>query len=472
SLTPANITLAAGVGQTFTATATDADGDTLVYYWEFDDIQTSVGTDFGGVNPDARFATNGFHVWTQNGINFVRCTVSDMKGQTKTASAIVTVTNGLPVPVTISGTVKDELGNPFEGAVVNNSTQAAYGAANFAGSSVTGPDGKYIVAVPATNTFYNLSVHGQGYAFTNSAGNVISTNYATSSGLINVNFARKRQNRTIGGSVYLAGHTYDSATFGNLWVSDGTTNILITTGNWQLSVPEGTTVTMTATATNPAYTITSYFPKPYQVVDDCNTLHFFVDVPGAMPLSGFTSSGASSDDTVGTVNIPVTMSLPPGWTNWFLDQVFYCEVDDHSTAQYGVDYKMNGRTITFYGAQAPAPYFIPLTIIHDGVPKNKTVIIKLSPGTSVANLGPLDTFTYTITNPAPSLSAGNLSNGIFNLSWPSASAARYTIETTTLAPPAWTSLAPHTNLPGNDGIITRSIPVDAATNRFFRLRIE
>ena len=62
--------------------------------------------------------------------------------------------------------------------------------------------------------------------------------------------------------------------------------------------------------------------------------HFFVDVPGAMPVTGFTSSGASGDDTVGTVNIPVTMTLPPGWTNWLGDQVFYCEVDERSTAQY------------------------------------------------------------------------------------------------------------------------------------------
>lgn len=473
SLSPTNITLAAGVGQTFTATGADADGDPLAYYWEFDDNQTLGGTDFGGVNPDSRYATNGFHVWTQNGINFVRCTVSDMKGHTKTVSAAVTVTNGLTAPVTFNGTVKDESGNPLAGAIVNNLTQALYGATNFAGSSLTGPDGKYIIAVPATNKFYYLTAMYQGYTFTNSSGHSISTNYATASGLINVNFMRQRQNRTIGGQVYLAGHSYQSATSGDLWVSDGGTNILVTNGGWQLNVPDGTSVTLTATATNPNYTITSYFPNPYLVVDDHNALAFFVDVPGAMPLAGFTSSGTNSDDTVGIVNIPVTMTLPPGVTNWGGDQVFFCGVDESSTAQYGVDYKMSGATITFYGAQSPAPYNLPLTIISNGVPKNKTVIIKLWPGSSVANLGPISTFTYTISNPPPAVSASSVTNGVFNFTWPAVGAARYTVESTpTLNPPVWTARAPHTNLTGFNGSITRSLSLGGATNEFFRVRIE
>ncbi|MST94985.1 MAG: hypothetical protein EXS33_06910 [Pedosphaera sp.] len=473
TLTPTNITLGAGVGQTFTATGADADGDPLAYYWEFDDNQALGGTDFGGVNPDSRYATNGFHAWTQNGINFVRCTVSDMKGKTKTVSVTVMVTNGLPAPVTFSGTVKDEAGSPLEGAIVNNLTQAIYGATNFAGSSLTGPDGKYIIAIPVTNKNYYLTVMYQGYTFTNANGHSISTNYATASGLINVNFTRKRQNRTIGGQVYLAGHGYQSATNGDLWVSNGSTNILITNTGWQLTVPDGTAVTLTATATNPNYTITSYFSNPYLVVDNYNAFAFFVDVPGAMPLTGFTSSGTNSDDSVGTVNIPVTMTLPPSFTNWGGDQVFYCGVDARSTAQYGVDYKMSGASITFFGAQSPVPYNLPLTIISNGVPKNKTVIIKLWPGSSVANLGPISTFTYTISNPPPAVSPGSVTNGVFNFTWPAVSAGHYTIETTaTLNPPTWSEFRPHTNLTGIDGIIQRNIAVDTVTNRFFRVRID
>ncbi len=473
SLSPTNLTVGAGVGQTFTAAATDPDGDTLAFYWEFDDNQTLGGTDFGGVNSDARFATNGFHTWTQNGINYVRCTVSDMKGHAKTLSATVTITNGLTAPATLSGTVKDELGNPLAGAIVNNYLSGvAYGSATFAGSSVTAADGKYLIAVPVTNVFYKLTVMCQGYTFTNSSGFVISTNYVGAAGLTGVNFTRVRATRTISGGVYVAGRGYDSPTDGTLTVSDGSHSVIVSNGGWQLNVPDGSLVTLTATATNPAYTVTADFPKPYTVVDDVLSLSFFVDVPGAMPLTGFTSSGTNSDDTVGTVNIPVVMTLPPSFSNWPGPQSFPYTIDDSSTAEYGVDYKMHGGIINFYGGFTPTPFNIPLTIYHTGVPKNKTVIIKLMPGNSVASIGPISTFTYTISNPPPAVSAV-VTNGNFSLTWPAVSAAHYTIESTPrLYPATWASFPPFTNLTGVQGSMTRSIPIGSATNEFFRVKAE
>ena len=474
SLSTTNLTLVAGVGQTFTATAADPDGDTLAYYWEFDDNQTLGGTGFGGVNGDARLATNGFHLWSQNGINYVRCTVSDMKGHTKTLSATVTITNGLPAPATLSGMVKDELGNPLVGAIVNNYLSGvAYGSAGFAGSSVTAADGKYLIAVPATNVFYHLTAMCQGYTFTNVNGQVISTNWVDARSLTGVNFTRMRTTRSLSGGVYIAGRGYNITNDGVLTVSDGAQNIIVANGGWQLNIADGSLVTLTATATNPAYTVTSDFPKPYTVVDDVFTLSFFVDVPGAMPLTGFTSSGTNSDDTVGTVNIPVVMTLPAGLTNWPGLQSFPYTIDNRSTAEYGVDYKMHGGIINFYGGFTPAPFNIPLTIISNGVPKNKTVVIKLMAGNSVASLGPISTFTYTISNPPPAVSVGSVTNGAYNLTWPAVSAAHYTIESTpTLNPPAWTSRAPHTNLTGIDGTMTRSISLAGATNEFFRVRVE
>ncbi len=474
SLSPTNLTLGAGVGQTFTATANDPDGDTLAYCWEFDDNQTLGGTDFGGTNSDARFATNGFHVWTQNGINYVRCTVSDMKGHTKTLAAAVTITNGIAAPATVTGTVKDELGNPLAGAIVNNYTQALFGATNFAGSSVTAADGKYLIVVPATNVFYYLTAMCQGYTFTNTLnGHVISTNWVDSRSLANVNFTRKRTTCSVSGGVYIAGRGYSLTNDGLLTVSDGTQNYIVTNGGWQLNIADGSLVTLTATATNPAYTVTSDFPKPYAVVDDVLTLSFFVDVPGAMPLTGFTSSGTNSNDSVGTVNLPVVMTLPAGLTNWPGLQSFPYTIDNSSTAEYGVDYKMHGGIINFYGGINPVPFNIPLTIISNGVPKNKTVVIKLMPGNSVASLGPISTFTYTISNPPPAVSASRLTNGVFNFTWPAVSAAHYTIESTpTLNPPAWQPVAPHTNLTGVNGTMTRSLGLGGATNEFFRVRIE
>ncbi|MEY4918103.1 MAG: hypothetical protein RL616_2016, partial [Verrucomicrobiota bacterium] len=473
SLSPTNLTLGAGVGQTFAATATDSDGDTLAYYWEFDDNQSLGGTDFGGVNDDARFATNGFHVWSQNGINYVRCTVSDMKGHTKTLSATVTVTNGLTAPATLSGIVKDELGNPLAGAIVNNYLSGVgYGAVSFAGSSATAADGKYLIAVPFTNVFYKLTAMCQGYTFTNSAGFVTSTNYVGAGGLTGVNFTRMRSPRSVSGGVYIAGRGYDSPTDGTLTVSSGSQSVIVSNGGWQMNIADGSLVTFTATATNLAYTVTSDFPKPYAVVDDVLTLTFFVDVPGAMPLTGFISSGTNSDDNAGTVNIPVVMTLPAGMTNWPGLQSFPYTIDDSSTAEYGVDYKMHGGIINFYGGFVPAPFNIPLTIIHTGVPKNKTVVIKLAAGNSVASLGAISTFIYTITNPPPPVSAV-VTNATFILTWPAVSAAHYTIESTTsLSPATWTSRAPHTNLTGLNGVMTRSIPLNGATNEFFRIKVE
>jgi hypothetical protein len=473
SLTPTNLTLGAGVGQTFAVTATDPDGDPLAYYWEFDDNQTLGGTDFGGVNGDARFATNGFHVWSQNGINYVRCTVTDMKGHTKTVSAAVTVTNGLPSPVTLTGTVKDELGNPLAGAIVNNFLPGvAYGSTNFAGSSQTAADGKYLIVVPATNVFYKLTAMQEGYSFTNSSGRVISTNYVGAGGLTAVNFTRMRSTRSVSGGVYIAGRGYDSPTQGTLTVSDGSQSVIVSNGGWQLNIADGSLVTLTAIATNPAYTVTSDFPKPYSVVDDVISLSFFVDVPGAMPLTGFTSSGTNSDDTVGTVGVPVVMTLPAGMTNWPQLQSFPYTIDNSSTAEYGVDYKMHGGIINFYGGFVPTPFIIPLTIIPTGGPKNKTIVIKLTPGNSIASLGAISTFTYTITNPFQITSLVQ-SNNTLDLTWESSAAAHYTIESTPgLNPATWASLPPNVNLPGVDGPITRSINIGVATNQFFRIKVE
>ncbi|MEQ2007613.1 MAG: Ig-like domain-containing protein, partial [Limisphaerales bacterium] len=125
----------------------------------------------------------------------------------------------------------------------------------------------------------------------------------------------------------------------------------------------------------------------------------FLNVAGQMPQVGFTSSNASSDDTVGTVNIPVTLVLPPGSNSWPANQFIYYWLDRSGTAEYGVDYKMAGGSISFTGGQVPAPYLIPLKILPTGVPGSKTVVIKLGPASSIVNMGPTTTFTYTITNP-------------------------------------------------------------------------
>ncbi len=454
SISPATVSLAAGGTQTFTATASDPDGDTLSYYWEFDDVAKSGGTDFGGINPDSRLATQGRHSYSQRGGSFVRCTVSDMKGHAVTASASVTVTNGAAVRLTVSGVVLDEEGRPLEGAIVNNyQSGIAYGAWNFAGSSATASNGQYRIAVPASNYTYRFSALHEGYSYAcSSPGGTVTVG---SVDVTNITFTRVMASHTVGGSIQVAGRSYDPATDGDLGISGGTQSVQATRGWWQMDVPDGSLVTLSALPSNPAYTVSSDFPKPYRVVDEAVTLAFFVTIPGAMPQTGFVTSGSQGDDSVGTVGIPVLLTLPAGSTNWPADQSFYYWVDASSTAEYGVDYKMSGGKIVFYRGAVPEPFHIPLTVIRNSVVKNKTVVIKLVPTNSAGNLGPLSTFTYTILNPRPPpdptrLAALAVSNGSvsFVVSNLTASATNHVLRTFDLVSPEWTTVHTFSGLSG------------------------
>ena len=475
SISPPTVTLGAGATQIFTATASDPDGDPLAYYWEFDDPDKLGGNETGNTNPDARLSTQGGHAWTRNGDYFVRCTVTDMKGHVTIASAKVTVTNGTPAILTITGVVSDENGNPLAGAVVNNYKPGAvnYGSARFAGASETAADGQYMVQVPGVGPYTNnLSVLYRGYDFTCSVANAAIA--VTNTSVMNVNFTRVRSNRTLSGQVLVAGRGYNSTNDGAFTIHVGAQDVPVDFGSWSATVPDGTLVNITGTPANPAYTYATGFLNPQLVANDLpNQFYFAVKIPGQMPETGFASNGANSDDTVGTVQIPIILTPLAGSNSWPGDQTIEYWIDPTSTAEYGVDYKMSGGRITFYGGVIPSPRLIPLKIIHNGVPKKKTVVVRIGTSSSITSLGTNLTFTYTINNPAWPITAFNLSNGTFNLTWPGVAAARYTIESTpSLKPSSWIARPPHTNLPGLDGPMTRSITPTGATNEFFRIRIE
>ena len=444
SISPASVTLAAGVSQTFTVTAADPNGDTLSYYWEFDDNTQSGGRDFGGLNADATLATQGRHAWSQNGTNIVRCTVSDMKGHVRIASAWVTVTNGSVAPFTVYGVVKDELGNPLQGAIVSNiralGAATGYDSASFAGSSETAADGKYRIPVPAGGSWYTFSVSYQGY--TNFSCSAAGGSVYVAADVPNVNFTQVRLTRTISGGIYTtAGSGYDSAVDGLMIVSNGVgQSVVVSNGGWQLDVPDGTLVTLTATATNPNYIVSHDFPSPYLVVDDILTLHFFVEIPGAGPHTGFTSSGTNGGDTVGTVYIPLVMTPPAGMTNWYQSQSFFYWIDDSSTAEYGVDYSASGGLIIFNANADPVPYFVPLTVIRNMRPKSKTVVIRIKPSGSISAMGALTTYTYTILTPGVQLTDMKVSPGLISFAITNlyAGATNYIERTHDLLLPEWT----------------------------------
>jgi autotransporter-associated beta strand protein len=145
SLGSTNANPAINVSVTFTATASDPNGDTLAYFWEWGD-----GTTTANNSPTASKS------WSTTGTKTVRCIVSDMKGQTTTASLLVQV--GGSSGFSIQGTVSTTLGAPMQGVVVSASpTQSA----------TTDGDGAYSITGLAAGS-YTLTATKTGASFVTS----------------------------------------------------------------------------------------------------------------------------------------------------------------------------------------------------------------------------------------------------------------------------------------------------------------
>ncbi|MGC4071352.1 MAG: PKD domain-containing protein [Nibricoccus sp.] len=106
SLTASSTVVGVDDPVTFTASASDPDGDSLAYYWQFSNGQTG---------PNAPVATTR---WSAPGYYNVLLTVSDLKGRTTVRSVVVQV--GTPDTTTASGTVLDSLGHPASGVRIHN----------------------------------------------------------------------------------------------------------------------------------------------------------------------------------------------------------------------------------------------------------------------------------------------------------------------------------------------------------------
>jgi autotransporter-associated beta strand protein len=140
-----NANPAVSTSVTFTATASDPNGDTLAYFWDWGDGSTT-----------ANNSATANKSWSTTGTRTVRCIVSDMKGQTTTASMLVQV--GTTNTFSIQGVVSTTLGAPMQGVVVSASpTQSA----------TTDGDGVYSITGLTAGT-YTLTATKTGASFVTS----------------------------------------------------------------------------------------------------------------------------------------------------------------------------------------------------------------------------------------------------------------------------------------------------------------
>ena len=145
SFTSSAIEVGTNVAVNFAVTASDPDGDTLAYGWDFGD---------NSIVNAALNSSTATKSWSSAGQYVVESTISDRKGGIATSKIIVTV--GSPSNVSqISGRVLHG-GMPVAGARVNvSNTQQAW----------TGSDGTYTIAGLATGN-YTVSAAKQGLTFT------------------------------------------------------------------------------------------------------------------------------------------------------------------------------------------------------------------------------------------------------------------------------------------------------------------
>ena len=145
SLGSTNANPAVNTSVTFTASASDPNGDTLAYFWEWGDGTTT-----------ANNSSTASKSWSTSGTKTVRCIVSDMKGLTTTASLLVTV--GTSNTFSIQGTVSTTLGAPMQGVVVSASATQ---------SDTTDGDGLYSITGLAAGS-YTLTATKTGASFVTS----------------------------------------------------------------------------------------------------------------------------------------------------------------------------------------------------------------------------------------------------------------------------------------------------------------
>lgn len=279
SLAASTTTPAAMANVTFTATASDPDGDPLAYAWDFGD---------GTWGPNANVVTRAFPV----GEYSVRLVVSDMKGQTTSAAVLITV--GAPTAFTLSGTVMNGA-TPLENVRISDGTRATFTSAN----------GTYaLTGVPAGSVTVTASLTDFSFARNFAAPLTVSANQ---SGL---DFAAT----AVAGYAIRGRVTFSGTGIAGVVISDGTrTATTNSNGDYALSpLPTGR---YTLSASKPGWQfIQSGVANPVEVFGgDTTGVNFFATgqtLSGQIPMAGVTTAPVVTDGVR-------TVTATNGGTSWY-----------------------------------------------------------------------------------------------------------------------------------------------------------
>jgi hypothetical protein len=174
-------TPAVGQQVSLTVTASDPDGDSLAYAWDFGD-GGNLSKEESGKNMSANNSPSQTKSWSAAGVYNVRCTVSDMKGKTFVKSLLIRV--GTPTTFTISGRVTQPDGTPVQDVLVNQGVIASLAGDIYAThSTYTDANGYYSIG-PLTQDDYKIYAVREGWQLSSPSSSPVSV----TNNVVNFNF--------------------------------------------------------------------------------------------------------------------------------------------------------------------------------------------------------------------------------------------------------------------------------------------
>jgi autotransporter-associated beta strand protein len=262
SISATNANPATNGSVTFTCTASDPNGDTLAYFWDWGNGTTTT--------TNSNVASKS---WPTAGVYVVQCTVSDMKGLTTTANYVIQVGG---TGFFIEGTVRTLQGAPLQGIVVTASPTTS--------KATTDATGRYIITGLSAGTYTLTASSVITDGFTNPV--------TVGPSLQDRNFTRQSYPLTWDANSGTGG----AQDGGGTWANAG--------GNWHIASTGTNNVKWSNTTLDPA-TFGAGTDGTYAVA-----LSGTVQAGGGISFvnSGYTLSGASLLLHDGTNNVPVSVA--------------------------------------------------------------------------------------------------------------------------------------------------------------------